>query len=388
MSKNINRIGALFFYIAFVLYLLWGCFRDINVNIPYKHLTANLSVIFSCICILLRYPFTFWRILFLLVFTGTTIYLKYTHIESNFLLPLSFLIFAAYKVDLDKIVRLLFKTTLISTSIVILLSLLGIIEDKIYYHSIYGIEMETHSMGFTYYSFFAFRFMTIFFSYIYIKRDTLGFLSMAFLLFLSVQVYFLSTTRLQLISSLIFLALYLFVYKFRFISFNSKIWGLASIIVFPLFFLSYNILPLSIIVSPDLYDWWDELFQGRMTATIQGFMQYPVSLWGNEVEMSGVLQMEEGATSYFYIDCAYAYWLLVYGVFFSILTILAHTIVFYRAYREKNIIIYIWCIVIALTYFINDLFTYSYFSPIVIFLFSNFTSYHNIRWRKKLLLIK
>ena len=348
---------CLLFDVAFVSYLLWGCLRDSEIDLPIlAKFIWYLSLIFSCVSILLRRTLNIWKKILFVLLVGFAVYYKQIHFNT-FVLPMVLLIFAADGININHIVKVLLYTTFVSTIVVILLSLLGTIPDKVTYHKIGFNEFPAHSFGFIYYSFFAFRFMTVVISLLYLKRSKSNVPFLIFLVVVSFLGYYLSYTRLQLAVCLSFFILYIIVYKLSLVSFKLTLWKYLAIISYPIAFIIYITLPFASYVSEDFLDLWNEYLSGRMALTVKAFLDYPPTLWGNVVEMVGAVQAETSTEQYFYIDSGYAFWIIVYGIFFTFLILTIFSVVFYRAYKTNNKFLYLWCLVFAFVNLVNAFFT-------------------------------
>ena len=374
---NINR-NALFFDIAFVLYIFWGCFRDADMAfskmMPFSNnKVAYLSVFFSVLCII-RNRLTIPRLFLMCIVVGFAVFFKraYDYFE---ILPISFLVFAATNISVDHIIKVCFRATIVSTLFIFLLSFLGILPDKVFNHTIgEGLVVDAHTFGFFYYSGFSYRILIISICFLYLYRYSLTvFRVICFVLFV-VGAYYLSSTRLQLLLSFIFLFSLIIVYKFKWLSFKHRFWKYLGLVTYPVAFLVTIMLPLAYFVSYDFLAWWDEAFNGRMSQNIMAFTQYNISLWGNAIEMVGSATAETTTLDYFYIDAGYVYWLLAYGMVFTALILFAYSAVFYRSYKYNNSFIYLWCLIPAFTNMINDFFTCSYFSPLIFLLYADFSA--------------
>ena len=374
---NIN-INALFFDIAFVLYVFWGCFRDADLAfsqmMPFSNnKVAYLSVLFSIFCII-RNRLSIPRLFLLFIVAGFAVFFKRTYGYFE-ILPISFLVFAAANISVDHIIKVCFRATIVSTLFIILLTFLGILPDKVFNHRIGdGQVVDAHTFGFFYYSGLSYRFLIISICDLYLYRYSLTvFRFICFVSFI-IGAYYLSSTRLQLMLSFAFLFLLILVFNLKWISFKNRLWKYLGLLAYPVVFFVSVMLPLSYFVSYDFLNWWDEVFSGRMSQTIMAFTQYNIGLWGNAIEMVGSATAETSTLSYFYIDSGYVYWLLAYGIVFTALILLAYSTVFYRSFKYNNSFIYFWCLLFTVTNMINDFFTLSYYSPLVFLLYADFSA--------------
>lgn len=377
-----------FFDIALFLYLLWGFLRDTDINLGasgalgfFSKMVIYTSTLCSFIVILMKYPKSIGHILLFFYVIGMTIFYKQVYLYWP-VFGLSFLIFAAYGVKVDHIVKNIFYSTLLMSIIVVLLSSLGVLSDRVYAHRLgEGVELDAHSFGFAYYSFFAFRAMLLINSFLFLHRYKCNYFKLLLVIFVTIGVYVLSVTRLQLLTNIAIIGLYIIFYKLKVLNLKINLLKYVGILIYPMAFLFFISLPLSSFISPDFLEWWDENFSGRITQTIIGFAQYPVTLFGNKFEMVGGVQIDDGLMpdDYFYLDSGYAYWLLAYGLLFTIFILYAYSRILYKSYKSGNMFIYMWCLFFAFVNLINDFFTSSYWNPIIFMMFADFSD--NIKCR-------
>lgn len=373
-----RRGDFLFFDIALILYVIWGTLKDADIAIYNLFLfnfnyIAYLSVLFSLPCILKWYRISYVRLMILIFVISFAFYFKIYYNYSE-LLPLSFLIFAATDVPVYRIVKILLSSTFFSTLFICMLCFIDVLPDKVFVHTLDEFStMDAHTLGFFYYSGFSYRAIVVLISYLYVNRHNFSLIKLLGALFFSFLAYFISSTRQQLIISLLFIFFVILSYNFRINIFMHKIWKYIGLIIYPLAFFSYLAIALSSAVSPDILDWWDKQFSGRMNQTILGFAQYNISLVGNKLEMVGSAAAETTIDEYFFIDAGYAYWLLAYGVLFTAFILLAYSVIVYKAFENRQRFVFFWLLFFAMSNMINDFFTLSYFCPTILFLFADFT---------------
>lgn len=380
MNTNKNKIQCnnmytLLFDIAFVLYIFWGCFRDadpaFSKMMPFSNnKVAYLSILFSIFGII-RNRLSIPRLFLLLIVVGFAVFFKraYNYFE---ILPISFLVFAATNITVEHIIKVCFRATIVSTLFIFLLSFLGILPDKVFNHTMgESLVLDAHTFGFFYYSGFSYRILVVSICFLYLYRYSFTVSRIICFVSFITGAYYLSSTRLQLILSSAFLFSLILVFKLKWLSFKHRLWKYVGLVAYPVVFFVSILLPLAYFVSPDFLDWWDESFSGRMSQNITAFTLYNIGLWGNAIEMVGTATAETSSLSYFYIDSGYIYWLLAYGVVFTAFILLAYSAVFYRSYKYNNCYIYLWCLLFAITNTINDFFTLSYYSPLILFLYAD-----------------
>lgn len=370
-SHNNSPLSILFFDTALIFYIIWGCIKDVDPEMDGLKYCLYLTVVLSFISIMLKGRFTLLNIMLFLFLVSMGLYFKQVHLDSK-ILPISFLIIAANTIKADHIVRTFFFSLFILTSLIILLSFLGVLRDNVQLHKIGDVVYESHSLGFNWYSGTTFRAITLIFSYLYLNRYKVNYLKLFSILLLSVLLVLLTTRRLLLLVSVTTVFLYLLAYKFHVLEFKSKLWKYVSLFAYPAAFMFYIVLVFSTFVSPDFYDWYDENTSGRLSLTLSAFLQYPITLMGNVVDLVGAIEAEYSTLEYNYIDSGYIYWLLVYGVLFCLFIVISHIVIFYRSYKTRNKFLYIWCLLLAFMNISNDFFTASYLNPVIFLLLAKF----------------
>lgn len=376
---SVNNAKLFFFDVALVLYVFWGAFRDADPSIANILLFSNtylayLSVVFSLLSIINRYDYSLSKTLVFLFITAMSFYFKreYQYLD---ILPLSFLIFAASGATVDHIVKTCLNATILSTLLICGLCFLGFLPDKVFVHYFNDYSsMDSHTMGFFYYSGFSYRALIIIVMSLYVHRKKCSNYKLLGLLVFALISFFISATRLQLLLSLAFILFFVFAYKLNFVSFKKKVWKYFALFFYPVAFIFYITLSLVSFLLPDVQDFWDDEFNGRMGQTIIGFAQYGISLWGNKLEMVGSATAETTMQEYFYIDSGYAYWILAYGVIFTLFILFSYSYVFKRAYEAKETFLFFWLALFAVANINNDFFSLSYYCPTIFFLYAGLTT--------------
>ncbi len=91
----------------------------------------------------------------------------------------------------------------------------------------------------------------------------------------------------------------------------------------------------------------NSVLSGRLSLGKRGFLEYPISLFGQEVSMNGFGGGLK-AKNYFYLDSSYIYVLLLGGVLVFVSCILIHTVLATRACNEKKYLFIYLLLVISL----------------------------------------
>lgn len=269
--------------------------------------------------------------------------------SSNRILLFIMCVVAAAGISPKKLCRNLIIFNAICVSIVMLSAFVGIIPNNTYLR----FGRTVYSFGYYYYSWLAYicLFFTISGYYLingkYSKGKELLFIMVS--LGLNIIVYYLTGTRLQIYSYIIFVVLSLLYGSFKFNKRRKKIRMILATIMFPLGAV------LSILTSyyfkniPSLGT-LDIILNYRLTLGWMAFQRYPINAFGN-----AIVTAEHTATQeYFYLDNGYLYGLLSYGVIVFIATILMYTIISRYAVRTNDYKLFSWCIIVCVFSLVND----------------------------------
>ena len=114
LNMNSQKVNTFFFDVALTIYVVWGCLIDVDPSF-YDAYTINTGfvgffcVALSIISIIINYKFTFFNILFLFLGLLNAFYLYFAY-HYIIILPLVFLVFAAYKIQSNHIAKIALYT--------------------------------------------------------------------------------------------------------------------------------------------------------------------------------------------------------------------------------------------------------------------------------------
>jgi hypothetical protein len=233
-------------------------------------------------------------------------------------LILAFVLFSAYNINFEKIVKIYLK--IIPTVLIILFvfSQRGKIPDFIYARD-FGIR---HSLGaaqptvFSAMTFFAVA------AFMYLKKGKLKFYHYVILLPVIFVVNYYTQSRNDFVAMLLLLLIPFLSKMMRNKLFNSVIRFLSVI--------SYPFCALSVWLMAKLYDInagryigfdVDSLLNGRIALGNIAIKKYPITLFGQNVLQMGNGGGRQGAQQYFFIDSSYLYILLSYGAIIAAILI-------------------------------------------------------------------
>lgn len=365
-----------FLHLLFVLALV--CFYISRLIIDLEILSLfslsnrlyQLSIFISLICVFINGKKSIeWLCLFFilvpLAFYFFVVY-RYNIIASVLL------IFAATHIGTDSLSKYLYNTNLWCILITLFLLITGVTTNAVMPRDEMAVSSgSANTMGFQHYSGFSFRIICFTALFLSIYRCHLTWNRILFVVVINVIAFYIATARLQIILSSLMIILFYLSYKRNIIKFRVAAWKYISILAYPLMLVSFYILgALSLTELSFLQELWDENFSGRMKYTVMAFGMYGVTLWGNKIEMVGAREYSESNIDYFYIDAGYAYWLLAYGIIFTLALLYCYSKTFFQSYKNKLLYVYIWMLVFSIGNLINDFFDFFVSYPVLLYLFA------------------
>lgn len=248
--------------------------------------------------------------------------------------------------------------------LVILTCKAGLIPDYTFSHRLGDKVSLAHSLGFKYYSTLGFMAMTLSIIYLYFQKNC-SYLRMLMLVLVNYLFYRVHSTNLSFYLTLLFMAGYVIVVKWKVITFQSGFWKFAATIlpvVLSLGTLGMVLLYRSNILTVSIS--FLNTIRNRFVYTVQAIDQYGIHLLGAKVEMYGNTELEYGdATSAFYIDSGYMYSLIAYGIIFTCLIVFLYTIAFRFIYDMHKPVLYMWMTMILAACCINNFLLSPVYNP-------------------------
>ena len=285
-------------------------------------------------------------------------------------------------VDFRKIVNSSFWGTLIATLTVVVASKMGILSDLVY---ITGGRIS-HSFGFSYFSHLSFLVFYLFLNYLFLRGKSITYFEIIGLFAIDYLVYSTTTNRLSHYLGIFVLLMFVLAIKLNWIKFKSYFFKIFSLY-------SYSVgLLLSIYIANN-YDpgeviWrnLNHLLSNRLGFQKIAFALYQPQLFGNDIQMVGNYEIEIlnriVTENSFYLDSGFLYSWLGYGILFTTLLIILYTSIFYKAYKNKDKAIYIWCMAIFFFSFINNTWVNITYNPLLFMLGGSLLA-SNVRYEKQ-----
>lgn len=274
-----------------------------------------------------------------------------------------FFIFAADG-DLRGIVKAVFVPELVSVLVIVLLALLNVLPDYTYNHD----GVLAHSYGFYYYSSVPIYFYFCSIMFIYLRNRKLRVIEVIALLTMHYVVYRVFTVRATFFLGILSVALF-YIANFKGIRIDRKWIQIAGSALFPLAEI------ISVIVCKNMYTasspFWREvnaLSSNRISQGSYALEHYPITLFGQRIEMRGSAALALGASSenYFYIDSGFIHSILAYGVMVMVLVLLAYSVFIRVICRKNEVLLLFWMISICLFSLINNALISIVYCPILL----------------------
>ncbi len=278
------------------------------------------------------------------------------------LIQVLLLIYGAKDISFRKICKVMLWTCIALWSIPVLIDRIGIYSVS---RQVYRERVREY-LNFNYVSFPAIYFNNIpyccMFAYTdpdrrgaggnYAKRREVPWLILIFFTALQVWLYINTDTSLPFLIGLLFLFLYTVVIKLRIIELrNSKINRLLSVVLFPAAAAASYWLCLEYGKKTRLIKTLDQMTHNRISLAYKGITRYGVHLFGIQI----VENTDSTKGSYFYIDSGYIKNLLNYGLIVLIMILVYYSVILYAAIIERDKVLAIWLICIAVYSMFNNL---------------------------------
>jgi len=186
----------------------------------------------------------------------------------------------------------------------------------------------------------------------YAKRREVPWLMIVFFTAVQIWLYINTDTSLPFLIGLLFLFLYTVVIKLRLIELrNSRFNRILAVILFPVTAAVTYRLCLEYGKKTPLIKTLDQMTHNRISLAYKGITRYGVHPFGIQI----VENTDSTKGSYFYIDSGYIKNLLNYGLIVLIMILVYYTVILYAAIIERDKVLAIWLICIAVYSMFNNL---------------------------------
>lgn len=268
----------------------------------------------------------------------------------------------------DKTLKVWLTGAVLSLMTVLVLCKTGRLTDFIVYNDQKG---AMHCLGFSYYSSFPFLLFYCSMAYIYVKKDDVHLYDYAFVGLVNLLIYQLTKLFLTYYLTVFFIVIDCLLVYIKKINLRKKPVMVISGLLFPLgaaatcfAMVQYN---------PEDANWvaLDRVLHFRLSLMHQGFLRYPISLFGNRVEMTGYSALRTVTPEdYFYIDSGFAYSLLGYGLIFTVAAVALYSLLCVYSCRNNNKHLFTWLVCVAIFTMMNNVWIDVYWNPALLLSFA------------------
>lgn len=360
--KNIN-IG-LIMYIMFGIYIINLVLNNTVIPKINKNAFLILKIIRYCCyficCIKICYDiFKDKKItLSMIIYVILAIIIAYVS-RNNEILFFVLVLISCRKLDVNKLFRILYYCSLVTFGLVILMSVLKIIPDWIFYRDV----KERHSLGFVYATDCIGIFLSIVLMFFYIRKSNAKILEIVIFEIINIVLYKLTDGRLSfiLITILLFILILSKINIFKRIFLSDFIQKIIKFIccVLPIFLLLlYNFLSILYINNNKFAIKINYLLSNRLKYTAEAYGNYGVPLFGKDIDWNGWGEFgytdidKKDSYKYNFVDSSYAKLIFDYGIIFDILIIISYTYILVKNFNKKEywsvfaiIFVLVWAII-------------------------------------------
>lgn len=266
--------------------------------------------------------------------------------------------------DFNKVCKSLFIINISLVFLVVMLYLVGILDDNVVIEG----DRIAHSMGFAYYSTLAYYYFSLFISGYYLisgkRKEAKKLLWLLTGCLLNVVIFKITTVRLAFICVCLFVVLAIFIDLLNILKYFKVNLFIATVMYPFMFFLSI-LLPF-IYTKNNILIKFDALLNGRLKFSHMAFERYNVTLLGQLIVTDPGGLDENGLNTYFYIDSGYISLLLQNGLILCLIVLIMYTLISRYAVKTNNKALFIWCIMICVFSFVNNIIINAVMNPLLI----------------------
>lgn len=298
--------------------------------------------------------------LFIIIITFLCAFL----IDNTTVLLYFLMIILAGKQNFNNICKFLIITNLLLIFLIIVLCCIGILNDNVV---VEGGKIA-HSIGFAHYSTLAYHSLFFFIIGYYLiegkRKEAKKILWLLTGFCLNILVFKITTVRLAFFCVCLFIICAIFIDLLDVLRYFNLNLLIATIMYPTMFFLS--ILFPFIYTKNGLLVKFDELLSGRLMFGQIAFQRYDITLFGQLIITDAGGINENGINTYFFIDSGYVNLLLQKGIILCVLIVLAYTLISRYAVKTNNRPLFIWCILVCIFSFVNDLMISTVINPLLL----------------------
>ena len=288
--------------------------------------------------------------------------------EREYLIVYAVFLIAAEGAEPNKALKVWLLSTVLALLTIFVLCVTGYLPDYILYSEQKG---TMHCLGFSYHSLVPFLVFYCSIVYICLQRDKVRLFHYAAVVLVNLLVYHLTKLYLTFYLTFIFVALDGLLICLKKFNLNRKAVTVFSGMFFPLG-ITATYLAMRF-YKPENAAWvkLDRMLHNRLHLMHIGYLRYPISLFGNHIEMIGnsalrTVEPEE----YFYIDSGFAYSLLGYGLIFSFVAVCLYSLLCVSACRRNDKHLFAWLVCVLIFTMMNNVWIDVYYNPALLLSFA------------------
>ena len=346
-TKGFNISNSI--YIVFCIYIVTMLLSETSISIL-DEIFENIIRIIRFVCYFFFIAKAFWnwkngknKITLTMFLIGILFLIIYYFSGKKNLLIMFIALISLKNTDKNKIIKAALITYIITYSLVIFASIIGLIPDWTYTRG----ETIRHSFGFSYPTITMVYYLMIILMYIYTRKSKITIYEIIIMEIINVLLYNSTAGRTTYILVTIVLIL-LVLKKAKFLDFLLKkdvfqkmLKGCCYII--PTLAITF-ILAMSYLynINDSFAISMNKMLSNRLQLTCTAFQDYDVTLFGQDTQWNGwggfgySENIDTQNYVYNYLDNSYARLILDYGVIFTILVIMGYTIILIQNYKKKD----------------------------------------------------
>ena len=282
-------------------------------------------------------------------------------------LPLWLIMCCAKDISFKKIISISLITSMAILTILFLLSMFGIVENRTYIRSDGTVR---NSLGFQYTTTAPNMFITAVLMYMLLASE-IKWAEVISLFWINLFLYFTTDTNSAFLVVSFSLIGYLIIRSGGFSRFISVIVLYASTIAAPAAFALCIVLQKLYLRGGEKIEKLNEIVTNRLRLAKSALESYKINAFGQEIEwIGGVNQYEEERKAYNYVDSSFIQYLLNFGVVYIILTMVLYVWYGIKALKHKNVMLaFIFIVIIVHSIFDPQLMWLEY-NPFLIYAFA------------------
>lgn len=265
---------------------------------------------------------------------------------------ISMILLASKDIEFKKIVEVSFSINLVMTIALLSFCLIGVVDDVTSIRYLGGNMITCHGMGFNHSSKLPTYFFFLFLESYYLKRKNMKKIELLFWLIGGRLIFAFCAERLRfynLVIAIIMMLLFGF--------FKNRLKGakrIIALVIYPALCVLTNVLGYLYDPSNSILYAMNVMMSGRLYLEKYAFNHYGLSLFGQNINMGESTIIVNGVKEYFYIDSAYTYIFIVYGIIIGLAIMVTYTIGAYKACNRNDDFLLLWFICVAVDLLIGN----------------------------------